>query len=96
MEIRNHLEKLSLTQAWALRETDLFAHQRKLNRIDESRGVDGNFVDHLGRPADLYAQRVCLVSAPLCCFTHSADSPLPTSKKLRLYIFAPHIIRAGL
>jgi len=59
LEVRNHLEKLSLTQAWALRETDLFMHQRKLDRIDESR-VAGNFVDHSGRAADLYAQRTLL------------------------------------
>lgn len=55
--IRNKLEKLTLTQAWSLRETDLWNYQRQLDRIDESR-VDGNFVDALGRPADLYEQRV--------------------------------------
>lgn len=55
--IRNQLDKLALTQAWSLRETDLYSYQRRLNRIDESR-VEGNFVDAQGRPAELYEQRV--------------------------------------
>jgi hypothetical protein len=59
LNIRNQLEKLSLTQAWSLRETDLWNFQRQLDRIDESR-VDGNFLDALGRPAELYEQRVVL------------------------------------
>jgi hypothetical protein len=58
VEIRNKLEKLSLTQAWSLRETDLYDYQRQLDRIDESR-VDGNFVDSDGNFAELYVQRVC-------------------------------------
>ena len=57
--IRNQLEKFSLTQAWSLRETDLYSYQRKLDRIDEER-VNGNFIDESGRPADLYEQRTLL------------------------------------
>ncbi|KAG0158827.1 hypothetical protein PDIDSM_6347 [Penicillium digitatum] len=57
--IRNQLERLSVTQAWSLRETDLFVYQRKLDRIDEAR-VNGNFVDAEGQPADLHAQRTLL------------------------------------
>lgn len=57
--IRNDLEKLSLTQAWSLRETDLYDFQRQLDKIDESR-VDGNFYDDKGRPADLWTQRTML------------------------------------
>ena len=57
--IRNQLEKLSLTQAWSLRETDLYGYQRKLDRVDEAR-VDGNFLDANGQPAELYEQRVGL------------------------------------
>ncbi|KAJ4294494.1 hypothetical protein N0V90_008185 [Kalmusia sp. IMI 367209] len=57
--IRNKLEKLSLTQAWSLRETDLWNFQRQLDRIDEAR-VDGNFLDALGRPSELYEQRTLL------------------------------------
>jgi hypothetical protein len=57
LDIRNQLDRLSVTQAWSLRETDLFVYQRKLDRIDESR-VNGNFVDFEGKPADLHAQRV--------------------------------------
>ncbi|KAL8914435.1 MAG: hypothetical protein Q9171_000940 [Xanthocarpia ochracea] len=58
-EIRNHLEKLSITQAWSLRETDLYDYQRQLDRIDESR-VNGNFEDSCGDEADLHAQRTLL------------------------------------
>lgn len=57
IEIRNHLERLTMTQAWSLRETDLFMWQRKLDRIDDSRR-DGNFFDADGHPAELHAQRV--------------------------------------
>lgn len=56
-EIRNQLERLSLTQAWSLRETDLYNYQRQLDRVDESR-VNGNFEDSTGYKADLHAQRV--------------------------------------
>lgn len=61
-DIRNKLEKLSLTQAWSLRETDLYDLQRQLDKIDESR-VNGNFLDSEGKPAELYVQRVC----NMCC-----------------------------
>lgn len=57
--IRNKLEKLTLTQAWSLRETDLWDYQRQLDRVDEAR-VDGNFYDALGRPAEIYEQRTLL------------------------------------
>ncbi|KAK8071064.1 hypothetical protein PG997_011267 [Apiospora hydei] len=57
--IRNELDKLSLTQAWSLRETDLYDYQRQLDKIDENR-VDGNWVDAKGQPADLYVQRTLL------------------------------------
>ncbi|KAI9829783.1 MAG: hypothetical protein M1819_006020 [Sarea resinae] len=59
IDIRNQLEKLSLTQAWSLRETDLYSYQRQLDRIDESR-VNGDFLDVEGKPADLHAQRTML------------------------------------
>ena len=62
IEVRNHLEKLTMTQAWSLRETDLYMWQRKLDRIDDSRR-NGNFYDAEGRPADLHTQRVCLLPA---------------------------------
>ena len=58
-EIRNQLERLSLTQAWSLRETDLYNYQRQLDRVDESR-INGNFEDSSGYKADLHAQRVRL------------------------------------
>ncbi|KAF2461290.1 hypothetical protein BDY21DRAFT_278099 [Lineolata rhizophorae] len=57
--IKMQLERLSLTHAWSLRETDLYSYQRQLDRIDESR-VDGNFLDDQGQPADLHAQRTLL------------------------------------
>lgn len=56
--MRNELEKLSITQAWSLRETDLYDFQRQLDKFDESR-VDGNWLDEKGEPAELYVQRVC-------------------------------------
>ncbi|XP_014550423.1 hypothetical protein COCVIDRAFT_31833 [Bipolaris victoriae FI3] len=59
LTIRNKLEKLTLTQAWSLRETDLWDFQRQLDRIDEAR-VDGNFIDALGRPSEIYEQRTLL------------------------------------
>lgn len=59
LKIRNQLEQMHLTQAWSLRETDLYSYQRQLDRVDESR-VDGNFLDAAGRPADLHAQRTLL------------------------------------
>ncbi|KAI4121368.1 MAG: hypothetical protein LQ338_006400, partial [Usnochroma carphineum] len=58
-DIRNRLEKLSITQAWSLRETDLYDYQRQLDRIDESR-INGNFEDQFGGKADLHAQRTLL------------------------------------
>ena len=57
LSIRNKLEKLYLTHAWSLRETELYSYQRQLDRIDEAR-IDGNFVDNSGHLADLHAQRV--------------------------------------
>ncbi|KAF2085901.1 hypothetical protein K490DRAFT_45332 [Saccharata proteae CBS 121410] len=57
--LKTQLEKLQLTQAWSLRETDLYSFQRQLDRIDESR-VDGNFLDADGNPADLHTQRTLL------------------------------------
>ena len=66
VEIRNKLEKLSLTQAWSLRETDLYDVQRQLDRIDESR-VDGNFLDEEGKPAELYVQRVSSLAILHAC-----------------------------
>ncbi|KAI9828991.1 MAG: hypothetical protein M1832_000014 [Thelocarpon impressellum] len=58
-DVRNQLEKLTLTQAWSLRETDLFSFQRDLDGVDESR-VDGHFLDAHGEPSDLYHQRTML------------------------------------
>ncbi|KAI0405987.1 hypothetical protein F4802DRAFT_606517 [Xylaria palmicola] len=59
IDIRNELDKLSLTKAWSLRETDLYDFQRQLDKIDESR-VDGNWLDDDGEPAELYVQRTLL------------------------------------
>lgn len=57
--IRNDLDKLSITPAWSLRETDLYDYQRQLDKIDEAR-VDGNWLDEEGKPAELYVQRTML------------------------------------
>ncbi|KAI7585939.1 hypothetical protein KC343_g19457, partial [Hortaea werneckii] len=37
VKIRNTLEQMNLTQAWSLRETDLYSFQRQLDRVDEAR-----------------------------------------------------------
>ncbi|KAH7025924.1 uncharacterized protein B0I36DRAFT_248149 [Microdochium trichocladiopsis] len=57
--IRNELDKLSLTQAWSLRETDLYDFQRQLDKIDEAR-VDGNWLDDQGRPAEPHVHKTLL------------------------------------
>jgi hypothetical protein len=59
LKIKTALDHMNLTQAWSLRETDLYDYQRNLDRIDDAR-VLGNFVDAEGRPADLYEQRTLL------------------------------------
>jgi hypothetical protein len=59
LHIRNSLESRQLLQAWSMRETDLYSYQRQLDRIDESRTMDGNFVNSQGVEADLQTQRVC-------------------------------------
>jgi hypothetical protein len=56
--IRTNLESRSLLQAWSLRETDLYDYQRQLDRVDESRTADGNFINRKGVSADLQTQRV--------------------------------------
>lgn len=60
VKIRNQLDQMNLTQAWSLRETDLYSFQRQLDRVDEAR-VDGNFLDAEGKPADIHAQRVSIL-----------------------------------
>ena len=94
LEIRNSLERLSLTQAWSLRETDLYTYQRRLDRIDEGR-IDGNFEDAFGKPADLHAQRV---SVPYSQATASSnklgDSIISSSAQLRIYLQLDHFVRA--
>lgn len=84
IEIRNHLERLTMTQAWSLRETDLFMWQRKLDRIDDARR-DGNFHDADGRPAELHAQRVSIKRTFEACtltyirpFYTSSEEVMPT------------------
>lgn len=98
MEIRNHLEKLTMTQAWALRETDLYSWQRKLDRIDDSR-QDGNFFDAEGRPADIHAQRVSLLTVFARtssvfggCLLTAIDNALSPPQKLRPHIPTPHFL----
>ena len=54
------MERRYLVQTWSIRETDLYIYQRQLNKFDNTRNADGDFVDALGRPADLQTQRVCL------------------------------------
>lgn len=93
--IRNKLEKLSLTQAWSLRETDLYDYQRQLDRIDESR-KDGNFHDVEGNPAELYVQRVGRDEGLYEPLLTLADTPLFDKTKLRIHLLPDGLIRTGL
>ena len=70
LSIRNSLESKSLLQAWSLRETDLYDYQRKLDRIDEARTADGNFLDSEGKKADLQTQRVSCTKRYWCNAIH--------------------------
>ena len=54
---RNELEKMSVTQTWSMRETDLFDYQRKLDRYNTARKT-GKWVDDDGNPADEYVKWV--------------------------------------
>jgi hypothetical protein len=83
LAIRNKLEKLTLTQAWSLRETDLWDFQRQLDRVDEAR-VEGNFYDGVGRPAEIYEQRVSIVDVHLHApKLTQLDIALPSTEELR-------------
>lgn len=87
---------MNLTQAWSLRETDLYSYQRQLDRIDESR-VDGNFLDAEGKPADLHSQRV-ITPFPYRCHpsltTDPADTALPSPQELLIHLSLHHLVRA--
>jgi hypothetical protein len=61
LSIRNSLESRFLLQNWSMRETDIYSFQRKLDRIDERRIADGNFVNSQGNTADLQTQRVSVL-----------------------------------
>ncbi|KAL7272040.1 hypothetical protein RUND412_005179 [Rhizina undulata] len=64
MKTNNQLAKLELTQAWSLRETDLYDYQKYVQSIDEKR-VNGKFVDDEGNAPEegqsilLYLVRRC-------------------------------------
>jgi hypothetical protein len=93
--IRNKLEKLSLTQAWSMRETDLWSYQRQLDRIDEAR-VDGNFLDALGRPAEIYEQRVCTPASTILRELTLLDTALPSTKELCYNLPSASVVRTCL
>jgi hypothetical protein len=97
-EIRDKLEKLSLTQAWSLRETDLYDYQRQLEKIDQAR-VDGNFVDSEGKFAELYVQRVGS-SFPsriqIIAYLTVLDTTLSHPTKLRIHLLLDGFFRAGI
>lgn len=94
-DIRNRLEKLSLTQAWSLRETDLYDFQRQLDKIDESR-VNGNFLDDEGKPTELYVQRVCLkMLLKRETLLTVVDTAILNQTKLRLHLLPHGFFRTG-
>jgi hypothetical protein len=82
--IRDNLESRSLLQSWSLRETDLYDFQRRLDRIDEARTIDGNFLDALGAPADLQTQRTLLyfLRKSYALIYHLLTSSEPVSEAL--------------
>jgi hypothetical protein len=87
---------MNLTQAWSLRETDLYSYQRQLDRIDESR-VDGNFLDAEGKPADLHSQRVIISLSHLhhtLLTPGLTDAALPSSQELLIHLSLHCLIRA--
>lgn len=47
LQTKSQLEKLELTQAWSLRETDLYEFQQLVLELDQQR-VNGKFVDTEG------------------------------------------------
>lgn len=61
-DVKGQLEKLSLTQAWSLRETDLFDYLQRLRAVDEKR-VDGKFIDTQGKHPE-ESQRVWPICVP--------------------------------
>lgn len=82
-----------MTQAWSLRETDLYDYQRQLDKIDESR-IDGNFVDAEGNFAELYVQRVSEKGKILrLCLLMLVDSALPDQTWLCIHLLPYGIIR---
>lgn len=94
IEIRNQLDRLTMTQAWSLRETDLYMWQRKLDRIDDSRR-DGNFFDAEGRPADLHAQRVSLLALHRRSKSKTFEPDTIVSHPTRIRIHISTINRLG-
>jgi hypothetical protein len=91
LAIRNKLEKLTLTQAWSLRETDLWDFQRQLDRIDESR-VDGNFYDAVGRPAEIYEQRVSCDAITYACNPTNTSVDIAVSSEEELCAHLPTFV----
>lgn len=57
---RNNLEKLLLTQAWSLREINLYYFFQELESIDDARIEGGKFVGEGGKVSELYEQRTLL------------------------------------
>lgn len=49
--LKSYLERLSVTQAWSLRETDLYDYITQIQQIDRSR-FNGKFVDEDGNTPD--------------------------------------------
>ncbi|CAZ79265.1 unnamed protein product [Tuber melanosporum] len=86
MQTKSQLEKLELTQAWSLRETDLYDFYKLVTRIDESRG-DGKFLDtegntpEEGQTALLYMVRRCYAHIYSLISSSEASYP-PVSEAL--------------
>jgi hypothetical protein len=92
--IRTNLETRFLVSTWSIRETDLYNYQRQLDRIDNSRNINGDFLDAEGNPADLQTQRVSLwqLLRLTCLVVFFIDSSLPPPQELRVHLQDANVV----
>lgn len=86
-KLKSHLERLSVTQAWSLRETDLYDYITQVQEIDRSR-VGGKFVDSDGgSPEDGQAVSSCQLIVVLNYAHYSLQTLLYLVRKCYMHIF---------
>ena len=58
--------------------------------------MDGNFIDALGRPSEIYEQRVSANASAICPgLTSVLDTAVPAQEKLRAHLPATYDLRAS-